>query len=106
MLDAICAAKDLSYFVEPFGVVFLPRSAGTQLSPQVVRTNMSLRARLETQKMEGMKFVERPLSEIVEQIRDTPDKENPNMPKPNITIEIPEDELPFYAVSGSIEDCT
>lgn len=106
VLDSVCRAKNLSYYIEPFGVVIVDGSVGKQKNnEQIVVRNMSLRSRLETQQMPAMKFREMPLTEVVEKVIAQQKKNAPEQEPLKIKIDIPEEDLQFYAVSGATDSC-
>jgi len=102
LLDLICDAKEIDYCVEPFGVVFVPKMAKKQKVPLFTLRKLSIRERLESEKIQGYEFDEMPLSSVVELVQRQMLANNPKSEKPDIRIEIDHDVLPYYAVSGSV----
>ncbi len=105
LINTVCEAKGMAYFVEPFGLVFVEEDQGVQKISRFAATTMTLRDRLETQKMpEAVKFTETPLVDIIMMVGKQAKKVQPDMPNLNIKVTIPKEELEFYAVSGEVPE--
>lgn len=69
LINTVCEAKDMAYYVEPFGLVFVEASQGLQKISRFSTTLMTLRDRLETQKMPNAQtFNETPLLSIIQMV--------------------------------------